>query len=136
MRPRVLVYTSVLLALSVGLLSNLYLRTPFKVDVIRDRGTANQTGGELIENTYRLQIMNATEHAQSYSIGARGMPGLQMTSPQTVTVASASARWVPVRLQIPATGTSVGAHVIEFSISPQGLDSEQIHEKSIFLVPK
>jgi cytochrome c oxidase accessory protein FixG len=136
LRPRVLIYTSILLAIAVGVLGSLALRSPFKVDVVRDRGAAMQVNGEMIENTYRLQIMNATEREQTYLIAASGLNGLTMNSPHSISVSSASSRWMPVRLQIPGTGVAAGSHVIEFSIQPQGLNSEQIHEKSVFLVPK
>jgi cytochrome c oxidase accessory protein FixG len=136
LRPRVLIYTSILLALVVGLLGSLALRSPFKVDVVRDRGAAMQVNGETIENTYRLQIMNATEREQTYLIAATGLKGLTMNSPQSINVNSASSRWMPVRLQIPGNSVAAGSHVIEFAIHPQGLNSEQIHEKSVFLVPK
>jgi peptide/nickel transport system substrate-binding protein len=37
------------------------MRTPFKADVVRDRGTlARQVDDGWVENVYRLQIMNAT----------------------------------------------------------------------------
>lgn len=62
MRPRVLIYTAILVALCVGLLASLVSRTPLKVDVVRDRAALSRivAGGKL-ENVYRLQIMNATE---------------------------------------------------------------------------
>jgi cytochrome c oxidase accessory protein FixG len=136
LRPRVLIYTSILLLICGGLLTSLALRSNFKVDVIRDRGAPAQSSNELVENTYRLQIMNATELDQTYLVGASGLKGLKMTSPQLISVSSASARWIPVRLQVSGIGLAPGSHVIEFLIQPEGLNSEQIHEKSVFLVPK
>ena len=38
MRPRVLVYTGIPLAICVAVAVSLFMRTPLKVDVIRDRG--------------------------------------------------------------------------------------------------
>jgi cytochrome c oxidase accessory protein FixG len=62
LRPRVLVYTSILMALIIAVGASLATRTPFKVDVVRDRATLariTENGG--IENIYRLQVMNASE---------------------------------------------------------------------------
>ena len=75
-RPRVLVYTTVLLTLTVVVLTSLVVRTPFKVDVVRDRAALSRivAGGKL-ENVYRLQIMNATEQPQRYRISATGPGG-------------------------------------------------------------
>ena len=45
------------------------LRTPFRVDVVRDRGAlARLVDDGRIENVYRLQVMNATEMPQRFRI--------------------------------------------------------------------
>jgi cytochrome c oxidase accessory protein FixG len=136
LRPRVLLYTAILFAICVGLLASLALRSTFKVDVVRDRGTAMLVNGELIENGYRLQIMNATEQEQSYLIAVTGLNGLKIVSPLLIKVSGASARWIPVRLQVLNTNVTAGSHEIKFSIQSQGLRSEKIHEKSVFLVTR
>lgn len=38
LRPRVLVYTSILTAIVLAIFISLAMRTPFKVNVVRDRG--------------------------------------------------------------------------------------------------
>ena len=74
-RPRVLVYTGILLLITVAVMVSLYLRTPLKVDVIRDRGAlARMVEKGRIENVFRLQVMNATEHTQRYRISVSGLP--------------------------------------------------------------
>ena len=74
-RPRVLVYMAILTAIVIAMFVSLALRTPFKVDVIRDRGVMARTvAGGKIENVYRLQVMNATEMTQRYKISASGLP--------------------------------------------------------------
>jgi cytochrome c oxidase accessory protein FixG len=61
-RPRVLVYTAILWTLIIALGISLWMRTPMKVNVLRDRGTlARITPDGNLENVFRLQIMNATE---------------------------------------------------------------------------
>ena len=61
-RPRILIYTAILLAIVIAMLVSLTLRTPFKVNVLRDRGVmARIVSGGKIENVYQLQVMNATE---------------------------------------------------------------------------
>ena len=44
LRPRVLVYGAVLLAIGAGFVASLALRAPFRVDVVRDRGALARTG--------------------------------------------------------------------------------------------
>ncbi|MFZ4480324.1 MAG: FixG Ig-like domain-containing protein, partial [Rhodoferax sp.] len=136
LRPRVLVYTTILGAIVLAMLISLTLRTPFKVDVVRDRGVmARIVAGGKIENVYRLQIMNATESGQRYRITASGLPGLTVSSESTVPVESTQARWVAVRLQLPAEGTAPGSHTIHFEIESLDLPGH-VTEKSVFLVPR
>jgi len=135
-RPRVLVYTTVLLTLTVVVLTSLVVRTPFKVDVVRDRAALSRivAGGKL-ENVYRLQIMNATEQPQRYRISATGLEGLAIASEAEATVGPAESRWVAVRLQIPYGSAQPGSHPIHFTIAAEGGD-DSISEKSAFLVPR
>jgi cytochrome c oxidase accessory protein FixG len=135
-RPRVLVYAAVLVALTVLVLASLVVRTPFKVDVVRDRAALSRivAGGKL-ENVYRLQIMNATEQPQQYRISAAGLEGLAVASEATATVGPAESRWVAVRLQIPYGSAAPGSHPIHFTIATTSGDDE-ISEKSAFLVPR
>jgi hypothetical protein len=56
LRPRVLVYTGILLAITLAVIVSLYLRTPLKVDVIRDRGAlARMVEQGRIENVFRFR---------------------------------------------------------------------------------
>ena len=136
LRPRVLVYTTILSSIVIAMFVSLSLRTPFRVDVVRDRGVmARIVERGNIENVYRLQIMNATESAQRYRITASGLPGLVVTSENVVQVESTQARWVAVRAQVPFEAAVPGSHTIRFEI--EALDSAgKLMEKSVFLVPR
>src|SRR6478609_9496929 len=136
LRPRVLVYTAVLAALTLGVAWSLASRTPLKVDVVRDRAALSRiaAGGKL-ENVYRLQVMNATEQPQVYRITASGLDGLALASTAELEVGPAESRWLPVRLQIPYGSAAPGSHPIEFSVSDASGQSH-VNEKSVFLVPR
>ena len=135
-RPRVLVYTAVLGLITVGMMWSLLSRSNFKVDVQRDRGSvARMVGQGLIENVYRLQIMNATEQRQTYSIRVEGLAGGRVLPDVQVNVDAASSRWVPLRLQA-QPGMSAGSHPIVFVITSQAVPTDEVFEKSVFLVPQ
>ena len=136
LRPRVLFYTGVLTALCIGLLVSLVLRTPLKVDVVRDRASlARIAEGGQLENVYRLQIMNATEQLQRYRIEASGLPGLSVFPIEPVEVEPAQSRWVAVRLQLPYGSASAGSHAVHIDVfSTNG--SARVSEKAAFLVPR
>jgi cytochrome c oxidase accessory protein FixG len=141
MRPRVLVYSAILTMLCIGLLVSLNFRSPFMVDVIRDRGVMSRmVEGDKLENLYRMQIMNATEKPQHYRISASGLSGLEIESDGDesdglVTLAAAESKWVTIHLQIPQNSASPGSHTIEFMAQALG-SPHHVSEKSIFLVPK
>lgn len=136
LRPRVLIYSAVLVALCVAMLASLVVRTPLKVDVVRDRAALSRivAGGKL-ENIYRLQIMNATEGAQRYRISARGLEGLEVSSDAEVDIGPAESRWVAVRLQIPYGSANPGSHAVQFDVQAVGA-AAHVTEKSVFLVPR
>ena len=141
LRPRVLIYAAILALLVITLLTSLWLRTPFRVDVVRDRGVmARLAEGGMLENVYRLQIMNATETTQHYQLSAKGIDNLTIESDvaganKTVTVNPAESRWIPVRLQIPDGSIASGSHPVEFEV--QSIESKEVvEEKSVFLVPR
>jgi cytochrome c oxidase accessory protein FixG len=135
-RPRVLVYTAVLLALVIALGTSLAMRTPFKVDVVRDRATlARITENGAIENIYRLQVMNATEVDKAFQLSVSGMPGIEIVTATHVNVAAAQAQWVVLRVDIPYGAAEGGSHKINFNIQDTS-GQEVVHEKSVFLVPR
>ena len=136
LRPRVLVYTGVLAALCIGLLASLVVRTPLKVDVVRDRASlARIVEGGMLENVYRLQIMNATERPQRYAIAASGLDGLTVAAGDSVEVQPAESRWVAVRLQLPYGAAPAGSHPVYFDVrAAEG--GAHVSEKAIFLVPR
>ena len=141
-RPRVLVYTGVLLMITVAFVSSLIVRAPFRADVVRDRGAlARLVEDGRVENVYRIQLMNASESTQKFRIEVDGLPDAAIASRDAVEVGSTQARWVPVAVQItPQAARTLGggAHPIRFRISLQeaGAKVAEVSEKSTFVVPR
>ena len=135
-RPRVLSYTAILTSIVVAMITSLTLRIPFKVDVVRDRGAmARMVEDGLVENVYRLQVMNATEAHQRFKLSVSGWPGLSLASEQDVEVDAAQSRWVAVRVRSPQDDARAGSQPIAFGIeSVSGLG--KLSEKSVFLTPR
>jgi polyferredoxin len=143
-RPRVLVYTSILLLLVAALAASMALRSPFRVDVVRDRASlARLVDDGQVENIYRLQIMNATEQTQRYRLAVSGLPGISLDGANTLEVLPAQARWMTAAVRVPpqsAAAAGAGAHAIEFEIQRlnQEPDAPAVRavEKSTFVVPR
>ncbi len=137
MRPRVLVYTAILFTITAAVGVSLFLRTPLRVDVMRDRGSlARMVEQGRIENVYRLQIMNATEQTQRYSINVSGLPGITLDPATEIEVLPTEVRSAAVRVQIPPGTAEAGSHPIQFDISSAGDEVARVSEKSVFLVPR
>jgi cytochrome c oxidase accessory protein FixG len=143
LRPRVLVYTVILVLIVAAFATSLALRSPFRVDVIRDRGAlARLVEDGKVENVYRLQVMNATELPQRYRIGVAGLPGATVASATETEVGATQARWVPVNVQMPpeaAQALGAGAHALRFEITrlaDGGSAAALVTENSTFVVPR
>ncbi|MEO7335585.1 MAG: cytochrome c oxidase accessory protein CcoG [Caldimonas sp.] len=153
-RPRVLVYGAILVCIATAFVTSLALRSPFKADIVRDRGTlARMVQDGWVENVYKVQLMNATEHAQRFHIEVEGLKGATLDRWSDVEVPSTEARWVPVAVQVPpeaARSLGPGAHPLNFRIglvrsdddheSRRADDSDapqhELREKSTFVVPR
>lgn len=141
LRPRVMIYSAVLVALVAGLAISLYLRTPFKVDIVRDRSVmARLVPGGLLENVYRVQVMNASQNTHTYSIDVTGIKNMQVTSEQVkdlqrIIVKPAESRWVVLNVRIPDGTVQSGSHPIVFNIDANDGEN-RLKEQSIFIVPR
>jgi cytochrome c oxidase accessory protein FixG len=136
LRPRVLIYTAILLLIVSAMAISLATRTLFKVDIVRDRGSLSRiVEGGNIENVFRIQIMNATESTQRFNLSVQDLPGLKVASETDVVIESTQSRWVPVRLQLPYEAAQPGSHTIHFKIEAPDLH-DTITEKAVFIVPQ
>jgi len=142
-RPRVLAYTTILWIIIAAASVTLFLRVPFKVDVIRDRtALAREVEGGLIENVYRLQIMNTEEVPRNFMVSASGVRGLRVEgSQQPLAIGPAATQMIAVRLRAEPEAIEKGMHRIEFHVvasdasgNPQP-DIFSIREKSMFYKP-
>ena len=142
-RPRVLIYTAVMILICAAVGASLALRTPFKADIVRDRASLARVVEEgWVENVYRLQIMNAAESKQTYDLKVDGLPGLALIDFRPQTLGPAEARWVTVSLRVPpetAASTKAGAHEVHFTIERVASATDgsvSLREKTTFMLPR
>jgi cytochrome c oxidase accessory protein FixG len=142
LRPRVLVYTSILVLITVALFTNLFLRDPMRVDVIRDRGAlARMVEKGWVENVYRLQLMNATEQTQHYAVHIQGLDGAVLTADNdgVFAVLPAELRAVAVAVRVPPMSHAPGSHPLQFvvrALTDTGTDGGSVTESSTFVMPR
>ena len=135
-RPRMLVYATLLMILIGGLAYSMVTRTPIILDVIRDRNALyREVSGGMIENTYTLKVINQRNEARSYRLEVAGLDGLVAQNvPDPVIVEAGGVLSLPVRLQAPRD-TAQGVTVIEFRITDLEEISDSIVEDSRFVGP-
>ena len=136
-RPRIIIYSLVLLAIISVVIGSLLTRTPLKMDVIRDRGSmGREIEDGLIENVYRLQIMNTEEAAHRYRISVSGIEGIVLQGASDITLGPTESRGMPVNLRIPAGAGEQGSNKIFVTITDTDNPDVQVSEKAVFFVPR
>jgi len=136
-RPRVLVYSGVLLAMTIALFAHMALRTPLKVDVIRDRGAlAREVEDGMIENVYRLQVINTSETGRRFRIGVEGIESVFVAAGAEAEVERSATRMVPVRVRTKPGNGKPGSNTVVFLIEAVDDPSVAVREKSTFFIPR
>lgn len=143
-KPRIYVYIALLSIFIIGLLVSLSLRSPLRVDIVRDRGVlGREIPGGLIENIYRIQIINMSEKDQKFVLKATSQDMPQVTvlvgedNGQQIDVPAFSNQWVPMVIRVPVDDSAKGLHPltlhIENSDKTDGTLSAQ--QETTFFVP-
>jgi cytochrome c oxidase accessory protein FixG len=138
MRPRVLVYGAVLLAIVTAFFVSLQLRDPLRVNVMRDRAAlARETPDGSIENVYRLQIMNMAETPRRFKIAVTGIEGARVQHQAfiEVEVPPLDSRVVPVDVYAAPNKVPTRRQPIEFNVTAEDDSSVSVRAKSIFFSP-
>jgi len=146
LRPRVLIYSTLMVIIIAVFLGSLATRETLRVDIIRDRGAlGREVPGGLMENVYRLQILNASEEPLRLSITAQGLPDLRVMTASgalapavDIDVPAAGNMLLPVVVQAPYDAAEPGSHPITFvtqSMSGGGRET-QVREASSFIFPR
>jgi cytochrome c oxidase accessory protein FixG len=137
LRTRVKVYTGILLLIVAATGAALVWRVPLKLDVIRDRGTLGREVEEgMIENVYRLQIMNTSEQAHVYRITVGGLPTLAQQTPELVRVEATETKAYPIRLRTAHGVGQPGSNKITIELNAVDDPSLHVKEAAVFFVPR
>ncbi|MFC7516935.1 cytochrome c oxidase accessory protein CcoG [Herbaspirillum sp. GCM10030257] len=137
MRPRILIYSAILALIVLSSFGSLLGRTPVKMDVIRDRGAMGREVEEgIIENVYRLQIMNTDEQPHRFRISVAGIDGIALATPVMVELEGTASRGVPVRVRVPHGKGEKGSNKIQFELVAVDDERLQVTEKAVFFVPR
>ncbi|MCL4134634.1 UNVERIFIED_CONTAM: hypothetical protein GTU68_042016 [Idotea baltica] len=136
LRPRVIIYSLILLTATVLLLGSLGSRINLKVDVMRDRGAlSREVQNGLIENVFRLLIINSEESPRTFNLSVEGLDNIFIDSKPTALIDSASHKLIVARVRVnPEVGHS-GSNDITFIVQATDDASVRREEKAVFYLP-
>ena len=136
LRPRTMVYASLLGLLIIGFGVALAQRNVVGVDVMRDRNALfRERPDGLIENVYNVKILNKDSAAHAFRISATGLSGLQIDyGTQSVPVGPGDVQSVAVQVRVPRSAVRGGAD-IQFHIVTQDENALAATGKARFLAP-
>lgn len=105
-RPRTLLYTTLVTGLSIALVAGLTLHNPIEMSVQRAPGTLYQLDeGGMVRNTYLLRIVNNNQGAdRDFQLAVTGLPGAEVEVPALHLQAEES-RTIPLVVRSPVGST-------------------------------
>jgi len=140
-RPRMIVYGTLLAALIVGFFVSISLRTPVGLDVMRDRNALYRTLPDgSIENVYLVRILNKDTAPHTYVLAASGLPGIALEAGETGSegsrheVGPGEVYSLPVRVRVPR-GEASGSHEIVLEVAAEDTPRLRASREARFLGP-
>ena len=137
LRPRVLAYLGIFLAITFAVGWSLAHRIPLKVDIIRDRSSlAREADDGAIENVFHLQIMNTNEQSRTFAISVTGLEGIRLVAETTeVTVPGGGIGTLTSSVRVEPDVAKAGTHPIEFVVRDLADEKIQVREHAKFWLP-
>lgn len=135
-RPRIFIYSAILAAICIGFVWGIVNKASLRVDVIRDRTTlAREVDGGLIENVYRLHVINVSEAPHRYAVSVSGLAGIDLVGARIIEVPAAAAKTFAVQVRVPPESGRKGSNQIFFDVKSLADEKVAVHEKASFLQP-
>ncbi|MBI2994368.1 MAG: cytochrome c oxidase accessory protein CcoG [Gammaproteobacteria bacterium] len=137
LRPRIFIYSGLLLAVAAIIALSIATRLPIALDVIRDRKQLfRETDEGLIENVYTLRVINMDKVTHEYGVAADGIEGLALIlDTPRIAVDAGQIENVPVRLRADKASLRARSMPVTFTLNAIDNPALAIGEESRFLGP-
>ncbi len=138
LRPRIIIYALILLAI-IGLLAYSFaMRVPLGLDVIRDRNQLyRETSEGLIENVYTLKILNMDDARHNFRLEASGIDGLEIHMDlREISVPAGGVLELPVRLRADEADLEARSSEVRFKLVAADTPALVAEEEARFLGPR
>ncbi|WP_333608291.1 cytochrome c oxidase accessory protein CcoG [Arsukibacterium sp.] len=138
-RGKLVGYFLILVLVCAAFVTNLVLRKPLELDVLLDRGGAGaggslyrETASGMIENTYRLAVINKSQQAKTLVLTVESDQPLQWIGPTEITLVGGESRDVPISLSFNPNEAERGRFIVRFSMTDQANPSLSVSQESTF----
>lgn len=134
LRPRIVVYACLLLALLGGWMYGVTHRSVLLAEVLRDRNAMySQASDGRIENSYTLKLVNKEQQPHHFVIDvvSAGMPGIALRGGAR-TVQAESGEVLSIPITVSASSEVTGRHDVQFVVRGTDVDADATIKSSFF----
>lgn len=137
LRPRIVVYASLLILISLALIYSIATRIPLELDIIRDRNSLyRETVDGLVENIYTLKLINMDTKEHRYQLRVEGLKEMVFIQPKDeIIVKSGEVLNLAVRIQIDPIHLKKTSSNVNFYLNATDQANLLVTEKARFIGP-
>ncbi|TFY93114.1 cytochrome c oxidase accessory protein CcoG [Pseudomonas nabeulensis] len=117
LRPRLIGYSAVLLAMIAALVVALVQRPMVSLDVTKDRGMFRENALGQIENIYSLKVINKTQQRQDYRVELVDADGFQLQGKTEISLAPGEISDMPVSVALLADKPASSSQTLRFKVT-------------------
>ncbi|NLA68389.1 MAG: cytochrome c oxidase accessory protein CcoG, partial [Gammaproteobacteria bacterium] len=134
LRPRVLVYGTLLAGLMIAWVVGVNMRSPLIVEVLRDRNALYRVvGGGEVENDYTLKLVNKSDESAVYRIRIEGGPaGIELRGSGLDAVHAAPQQVLSVPVIVAAPDSVKGRQPLVFHVESADGGASETVDSSFF----
>ena len=139
MRPRLVGYAVMLTIMITAFTYAILTRTPFELDIERDRSSLYQlTVNDTIQNAYTLKMMNMSQKPQTFELYVDGQDGLTMDVTNVYDLKVNEMKEISLNLELDPEVTKLASSKanIEFVVVNTDTGEEVAREESRFIAPR
>ncbi len=137
LRPRIVVYASLLVLISLALIYSIATRIPLELDIIRDRNALyRETVDGLVENIYTLKLINMDTKNHQYKLRVDGLKDMIFIQPKTeIKIESGEVISLAVRIQIDPVNLKKTSSAVNFYLDSIDQPDLAVVEQARFIGP-
>lgn len=136
-RPRVFVYSAILIGLVITMLWSLATRIPVSVDITRDRNILyREASNGKLENVFKLRIMNQDNKPHTFVVTLEGLPGASLDRDEKETRVE-SGEIIDTLVRVQVSDEHIKARSTKITLRVTATDDEKMtdDEDARFLAP-